>query len=122
MRRVITGEQVAQIYNPDPFARPVFRAPVYQTPAGIILLAWLARLLYRLARLAFRHPVATLTLALLAFLWFTITWIGLTAIVACAVLVLVTWRWFWPAGSPGGWLHPRGTRGGRGCTGAAGPR
>ena len=34
MRSVITGEQVAQIYNPDPFARPVFRAPVYQTPAG----------------------------------------------------------------------------------------
>jgi hypothetical protein len=23
MRRVVTGEQVAQIYNPDPFARPV---------------------------------------------------------------------------------------------------
>jgi hypothetical protein len=43
---------VAQIYNPDPFARPVFRAPVYQTPAGLILLACLARLLYRLARLA----------------------------------------------------------------------
>ena len=41
MRRVVTGEQVAQIYNPDPFARPVFRAPVYQTPAGLILLAWL---------------------------------------------------------------------------------
>ena len=33
MRRVITGEQVAQIYSPDPFAAP-FRAPVYQTPAG----------------------------------------------------------------------------------------
>ena len=37
MRKVITGEQVAQIYNRDPFARPVWRAPVYQTPAGIIL-------------------------------------------------------------------------------------
>ena len=98
MRRVITGEQVAQIYNPDPFARPVFRAPVYQTPAGLILLAWLARLLYRLARLAFRHPVTTVTLALLAFLWFTITWIGLIAIVACANLILATWRWFWPSG------------------------
>ncbi len=59
MRRVITGEQVAQIYNPDPFARPVFRAPVYQTPAGLILLAWLVRLIVRLVRLAFRHPVAT---------------------------------------------------------------
>jgi len=98
MRRVVTGEQVAQIYNPDPFARPVFRAPVYRTPAGLILLAWLARLVFRLARLAFRHPVVALTLALLAFLWFTITWIGLAAMAAWAVLVLVIWRSFWPGG------------------------
>ena len=63
MRRVVTGEQVAQIYNPDPFARPVFRAPVYRTPAGLILLAWLVRLLYRLVRLVFRHPVATVAVA-----------------------------------------------------------
>jgi DNA segregation ATPase FtsK/SpoIIIE, S-DNA-T family len=98
MRRVITGEQVAQIYNPDPFARPVFRAPVYQTPAGLILLAWLARLLYRLTRLTCRHPITTLTLALLAFLWFTIGWPGIAAIIACAVLILMTWRWFWPSG------------------------
>jgi DNA segregation ATPase FtsK/SpoIIIE, S-DNA-T family len=98
MRRVVTGEQVARIYNPDPFARPVFRAPVYQTPAGIILLAWLARFLFRLARLAFRHPVTTLTLALLAFLWFAIGWIGLAAMAAWAVLVLVIWRHYWPMG------------------------
>jgi DNA segregation ATPase FtsK/SpoIIIE, S-DNA-T family len=98
MRRVVTGEQVAQIYNPDPFARPVFRAPVYQTPAGIILAAWLARLLFRLARLACRHPITTLALALLAFLWFTITWIGLAALVGWTVLVLVIWRCFWPSG------------------------
>jgi DNA segregation ATPase FtsK/SpoIIIE, S-DNA-T family len=98
MRRVITGEQVAQIYNPDPFARPVFRAPVYQTPAGLILLAWLARFLYRLARLAFRHPVASVTLALLAFLWFTIGWIGLAALLACMLVVLVAWRSYWPTG------------------------
>ena len=45
MRKVITGEQVAQIYNGDPFARPIWRAPVYQTPAGFILLVQLARLL-----------------------------------------------------------------------------
>ena len=34
MRKVVTGEQVAQIYNPDPFALPVWRAPVYRTPPG----------------------------------------------------------------------------------------
>ena len=41
MRKVVTGEQVAQLYNRDPFALPVWRAPVYQTPFGIILsLSW----------------------------------------------------------------------------------
>ena len=62
MRRVVTGEQVAQIYNPDPFARPVFRAPVYQTPVGLILIAWLVRVLARLVRLVIRHPVAATVL------------------------------------------------------------
>ncbi len=68
MRRVVTGEQVAQIYNPDPFARPVFRAPVYQTPAGLILLAWLARLLIWIIRLIIRHPAAAAMLGLLVFM------------------------------------------------------
>jgi S-DNA-T family DNA segregation ATPase FtsK/SpoIIIE len=98
MRRVVTGEQVAQIYNPDPFARPVFRAPVYQTPAGIILLAWLARLVIRVARLIFRHPVAAGVLALLAWMWVTLTWIGPAAALAWLVLVLVIWRCYWPSG------------------------
>ena len=80
--------------SPGPSSAPRSTRP----RPGLILLAWLARLLYRLARLACRHPVATVTLALLAFLWFTIGWIGIAAIVACAVLILVTWRWFWPSG------------------------
>ena len=41
MRKVITGEQVAQLSNRDPFALPVWRAPVYRTPAGIVLLVQL---------------------------------------------------------------------------------
>ena len=45
MRRVVTGEELAQIYNPDPFAMPRWRAPVYRTPFGIILVAKLFRLL-----------------------------------------------------------------------------
>ena len=46
------GEELAQLYNPDPFAMPRWRAPVYRTPLGIILavkvfklLAWIARLI-----------------------------------------------------------------------------
>ena len=37
MRKVMTGEQVAQLSNRDPFALPIWRAPVYRTPAGIML-------------------------------------------------------------------------------------
>ena len=98
MRRVMTGDQVARLYNPDPFARPVFRAPVYRTPAGLILLVWLIRVLIRLVRFAFRHPAATTALALLAFLWLNLGWIGVAAIIGWAVLVLLIWRHYWPSG------------------------
>ena len=98
MRRVVTGEQVAQIYNPDPFARPVFRAPVYRTPAGIILIAWIVRALARLLRLVFRHPVAAVVVAVLVFLWVSIGWIGVTLLAGWSVLVLVIWHHYWPAG------------------------
>ena len=98
MRRVVTGEQVAQIYNPDPFARPVFRAPVYQTPAGLILLAWLTRLLICIIRLIIRHPAAALAVAVLAFMWVTVTWVGVAAMLVWASVVLVIWRCYWPSG------------------------
>jgi S-DNA-T family DNA segregation ATPase FtsK/SpoIIIE len=96
MRKVITGEQVAQLYNRDPFALPAWRAPIYQTPAGFILLVQLARLLGWLVRLVARHPVAATVLALLALIWLNMSWPGLVALVACAVVILATWRWFWP--------------------------
>ena len=98
MRRVVTGEQVAQIYNPDPFARPVLRAPVYQTPAGLILMAWLVRLIVSVIRLIIRHPVAALAAGLLAFLWVTVTWVGVAAMIVWASAVLLVWWHYWPSG------------------------
>ena len=121
MRRVVTGEEVAQLYNPDPFAMPRWRAPVYRTPAGIILGAAL-RLLAWLVRLIARHPLAASMLALAAATWVKLGW--------------VTWPpWSWPPSScwspgggsgrsrsPGGSAARPGARGGPGATGAAGPR
>ena len=96
MRKVITGEQVAQLYNRDPFALPAWRAPIYQTPAGFILLVQLARLLAWLVRLIARHPLAAAIVALLALMWVSIGWLGLVFPAAWAVVVLAAWRWFWP--------------------------
>jgi S-DNA-T family DNA segregation ATPase FtsK/SpoIIIE len=97
MRRVVTGEQIAQIYNPDPFARPIWRAPVYQTPAGIIAMAWLARLVAWIIRMIIRHPIAAGAAAVLAFLWVCLGWIADVALVGWAVLMLVIWRCYWPS-------------------------
>ena len=97
MRKVITGEQVAQIYNRDPFALPAWRAPVYQTPAGIVLLVQLYRLLAWLVRLVARHPLAAAVLALLVLTWLNLGWVGVAGLAAWVVVVLATWRWFWPS-------------------------
>ena len=97
MRKVVTGEQVAQIYNRDPFALPVWRAPVYQTPAGIILVVQLYRLLAWLVRLIARHPLAASVLALLALTWLNLGWVGIAGLAAWVVVVLAAWRWFWPS-------------------------
>ena len=97
MRRIVTGEQVARLSNPDPFALPVWRAPVYRTPAGIVIIAQLARLLGRLIRLAARHPLAASILALAAVIWLDLGWVTLAAMAAAVIIMLVTWRCFWAA-------------------------
>jgi DNA segregation ATPase FtsK/SpoIIIE, S-DNA-T family len=96
MRKVITGDQVAQLRNPDPLAFPVWRAPVYRTPAAFIAVAQLCRFLAWLIRLVVRHPVASLALAVAGFTWSETGWLGATLLVIWAVLVLVCWRMLWP--------------------------
>jgi len=103
MRRVVTGEELAQLYNPDPFAMPRWRSPVYRTPFGIILAAKLARLLAWIVRMAARHPLASGMLALAAVIWVKLGWVTLVALVLAAVVILITWRWFWP-GSFSRWV------------------
>ena len=53
----MTGESFAQVNNPDPFAAPVWRSPVYRTPEFVIWLVQLARLLARVIWFAFCHPL-----------------------------------------------------------------
>jgi len=96
MRKVITGEQVAQIYNRDPFALPIWRAPVYQTPAIFTIAVQLYRLISWLARLIVRHPLAAGILALSTLTWVDLGWVVLVALAAAVITMLVAWRWFWP--------------------------
>src|SRR5580704_298593 len=97
MRKIVTGEQVARLSNPDPFALPVWRAPVYRTPAGFVILAQLARMLGHLVRLAWRHPLAAGILTLVAVIWLDLGWATLAALAAAVIAMLVIWRWSWPA-------------------------
>ena len=55
--RNVTGEQLAQVDNPDPFASPVWRSPVYRTPECVIWLVQLVRLPARVIWFLVRHPL-----------------------------------------------------------------
>ena len=96
MRKVVTGEELAQVYNPDPFAMPRWRAPVYRTPFGIILVAKFFKLLAWIVRMVARHPLAASVLALAAVTWVKLGWVTLAALVLAIVVLLLAWRWFWP--------------------------
>jgi S-DNA-T family DNA segregation ATPase FtsK/SpoIIIE len=94
--RNVTGEQIAQVDNPDPFAKPVWRSPVYRTPEGVILLAQLARLVARVIWFMARHPLLDAVAGLLLFVWVKAGWPGLVVMAAVALAALVTLRVAWP--------------------------
>jgi S-DNA-T family DNA segregation ATPase FtsK/SpoIIIE len=89
MRKVVTGDQLAQLRNHDPFAIPAWRAPIYRTPLGFVVFVQAARLLGRLVRLLVRHPIAVLVVILAGLLWRVIGWTGVAALAASTALVLV---------------------------------
>jgi S-DNA-T family DNA segregation ATPase FtsK/SpoIIIE len=97
MRRVVTGEEIAQLRNPDPFAVPAWRSPVYRTPGWIVAIVQLARLVWRLARFLVRHPLADMIAAGLLALWLSTGWPGLAALASATVVILTCWRRRWPA-------------------------
>ena len=122
MRRVVTGEELAQLQNPNPFAMPRWRAPVYRTPVGIILAAKFVRLLAWIIRMIVRHPLAASVLALAAVTWLDLGWATLGALVLAAVLILVCWRWCWPVSFSRRVAARPAASGAPGATGAGGPR
>jgi len=98
-KKQVAGQPLAQVDNPDPFAVPVWRSPVYQTPHGIIWVVQLVRLVWRLLWLIVRHPLPNAVVALLAFTYLRLGWPALVALVAFiaadAALIYLLWpEWF----------------------------
>ena len=63
-KRQVAGQPLAQVDNPDPFAVPVWRSPVYQTPHFVIWPVQLVRLVFRLIWFLLRHPLLDATIDL----------------------------------------------------------
>jgi S-DNA-T family DNA segregation ATPase FtsK/SpoIIIE len=97
--RNITGEQLAQVDNPDPFASPVWRSPVHRTPESLILIVQFIRTLVWLVWFLLRHPVLDAVAGLAVLIWWWAGWQGLVITAAGVVaelvmLRLVSPRWF----------------------------
>src|SRR5215475_444458 len=96
MRRVVTGDQIVQLRNPDPFAVPAWRSPVYRTPLAIVAIVHSARLLARLVRFLFRHPIGVLGAIFGVLMWRVTGWHGLVVLAVSLAVGLVLWRWRFP--------------------------
>ena len=97
MRRVVTGDDIAQVRNPDPFAVPAWRSPVYRTPLWIVAIVHFVRMIVWLVRFLFRHPVLVLAVIVGVLMWRVIGWLGLVVLAVSIAAVLVVWRWRFPA-------------------------
>ena len=80
MRRVVTGDDIAQVRNPDPFAVPAWRSPVYRTPLWIVAIVHLVRMIVWLVRFLFRHPVLVLAAVIGVLMWRVTGWLGLVVL------------------------------------------
>ncbi len=84
--------QSAQVDNHDSFAAPAWRSPVFETPLAVIWVVQLFRLLGRLVRFGFTHPLLTgLVVALGVAYWF-LGWQSLALGAACTLVFLVALR------------------------------
>ena len=95
-KRQVAGQPLAQVDNPDPFAVPVWRSPVYQTPHFLIWPVQLVRLVWRIVCFVLRHPLLDAAGTLLAFAWLKLGWPGLVVLAAVAVLALGVTYLLWP--------------------------
>jgi S-DNA-T family DNA segregation ATPase FtsK/SpoIIIE len=97
MRRVVTGDQIAQLRNADPFAVPAWRSPVYRTPLWIVAIVHFVRLLVWLVRFLARHPVLVLAVITSVLMWRVTSWLGLVVLAVSMTGLLALWRWRFPA-------------------------
>jgi S-DNA-T family DNA segregation ATPase FtsK/SpoIIIE len=95
-KRQVAGQPLAQVDNPDPFAVPVWRSPVYQTPHFLIWPVQLIRLVWRIAWFALRHPLLDAGCTLLVFAWLKLGWPGLVLLAAVAVMATGLAYLLWP--------------------------
>jgi S-DNA-T family DNA segregation ATPase FtsK/SpoIIIE len=95
-KRQVAGQPLAQVDNPDPFAVPVWRSPVYQTPHFVIWVVQLVRLAWRLARFVVRHPLSAAGGAALVLTWHWLGWPALVALAAFAAAALALVYMLWP--------------------------
>ena len=92
-----SGQQLAQVDNPDPFAPPVWRSPIYHTPGWVITIVQLIRVIVALVKFLARHPLLDMVFAVELLAWSQAGWPGPVVLTATVTATLACWRVRWPA-------------------------
>ena len=91
-----SGDQITQVNNPDPFAPPIWRSPVFHTPGWIIALVQAWRLLAAIIGFVLRHPLLDFAVGVVVVTWLNLGWPGLILLAVAVPGLLALWRWRWP--------------------------
>jgi DNA segregation ATPase FtsK/SpoIIIE, S-DNA-T family len=95
-RTTFSGQRLAQVDNPDPFAPPVWCSPIYHTPGWVITIVQLAQVLLAVVKFLARHPVLDLVLAVELLAWNWAGWPGPVTLTSTVTAALICWRVRWP--------------------------
>ncbi|MCC5581565.1 cell division protein FtsK [Microtetraspora sp. AC03309] len=97
MLRKLPGTEVQNVVSTTPDTAIVFAPTVVKTPAIVVLVVWLWRLLAGLVKTVVRHPVACGLVGSVSGLWWA--WGGRAVLVAAGVVGLAgsVWAGWWPA-------------------------
>ena len=86
------GESAAKVHGREPFGRPDWHPPSYQTPLALIIAVQLARALACLGRACWRHPVAAALTTAVLVIQTAFGSPGLAIALILTALVLLVWR------------------------------
>ncbi|MFI7105036.1 FtsK/SpoIIIE domain-containing protein [Nonomuraea sp. NPDC050227] len=91
MFKRLPGDEARNLVSTTPDTAVVFRPAVVKTPAILTIVILIGRMVARLVRTIWRHPIAAAVLVVLGALWYVYGWPVAASLTGTVVMALASW-------------------------------